>query len=798
MSAPPSSSRYRVVLICFLLAIGTFGLFWPVETFDFVGYDDPYYITSNPHVTSGLTAENIEWAFGNIASQATYWHPLSWISHMLDVQLFGLRPGPHHLVNLLFHTLNVLLLFLLLRRMTQSVWRSAAVAAIFAWHPIQVETVSWVTERKNVLSTLFFLLTLWAYARYVERLKAGETRESATPSDTTATPPPDSKVDAWMDILVAKLQAVLSNGNYLLVLGLFALGLMCKPMLVTVPAVLLLLDFWPLNRVTGGEGRVMRRFAPLVWEKIPLFVLAGISSVITLLAHEQLNYFLSTAKVPVAARVANALNSYARYVEKIVFPANLCAIYPFPPTIDLVAVTAAALFLTGVSYFAISSARTRPYFSMGWLWFLGTLIPVIGLVQVGAQAMADRFAYVPLIGILIMLVWGAAEVLEKTPARRLVAGLLAVGALVGCFVVSSHQLRFWENSFALFTRALAVTEQNPVAHYNLGYAYSLQGKTKDAAFHYREALRFSPSYNNARNNLAATLLSEGKVDEAIQQFHEMLRFDPRNSLAHYNTGALLSQQGKQDEALKEYRTALDLDPNNAEAHNNVGNALMRMGKLEEAAQQILEAVRLNPNNPQAQFSAGNILMQMQRIKEAIPHYAEAVRVKPDFSEAHLNLGNALAMDGQMEPALREFQEAARLKPGAADLRIPVGMAAAQLGRTDDAIKAYRDALQIKPDHVGALVNLGWILAASGNDKFRNGTEAVQLAARAVQATQTNDAGTLDLLAVAYAEAGKFPEATQTAEKALTLAEASGPKPLAEQIQSHLKQFKEGRPFRMPN
>jgi len=716
MSDDPAQKivRNRTLLICILLAIGTVGLFSSVQTFEFVGYDDPSYITSNPYVKAGLTTTGLKWAFGNIASDATYWHPLTWISHMLDVQLFGLNSGAHHLVNLLFHTANVLLLFLLLKRLTKTLWQSALVAALFAWHPLQVETVSWVTERKNVLSTLFLLLTIWAYSRYVEKLKTAAPETSSEAEASAAEPAlerGEARVDVWLDTFATKMQTVLSMREYQLVVVLFALGLMCKPMLVTLPCVLLLLDFWPLGRLSKVQSPMpkvegqssdtdnqlwnldLRLWTSLVMEKIPLFVCAAVSSWITLVAHQHLQYFLPTTQASLAVRLANVITSYSRYIEKTFWPTNLCAIYPYSATVEIFQFAAAGLCLAGISWWAISSARQRPYLCFGWLWFLGTLVPVIGLVQVGGQAMADRFAYVPLIGLLIMVVWGAFDLLGNFHVGKIILTIMAFAVLEACMLVSQHQMQFWENSFTLFNRALAVTKDNSVAHYNLGYALMLQGKNKAAKAHYHEAIRISPGYSDARNNYAAILVSENKVDEAMRQYSEMLRYTPKNSLAHYNLGALLDQQGKPDEALTHYRAALDYNPS-AEAHITLGNALAKMGKMDEAVEHIIASVRLDPASPQANFSAGMAMMKLQRGNEGIKYFSEAIRLKPDYAEARYNFGNALAMSGQFEQALQQFAETVRLQPKTPEIYVPLALALAQVGRKDEAAKTFRKAIEL--------------------------------------------------------------------------------------------------------
>jgi tetratricopeptide (TPR) repeat protein len=723
----PSGCRLRLGLISLLLVLGTVFLYWPVGTFDFVGYDDPFYVINNPHIRNGLTWSGLKWAFGNLTSGFTYWHPMTWMAHMLDFQFFGLNAPAHHWMNVGYHSVNVVLLFFVLRTLTGATWQSAIVAGLFAWHPLQVESVAWVTERKNLLSTFFFLLTALAYRRYVEKFKIQR---------------PSLKIVALYSFavlflslgLVLKLvrpgigpNLIMSLGAilfgfciresldescmaeivlfYSLTLFFFALGLMSKPMLVTMPGLLLLLDFWPLNRVSSvtrnlSDTRTSTSQLPtsnlvsLLVEKIPFLILSLASAFITIQSHKEFQSLASGHQVPFGIRLANAVYSYVRYLKKMVWPNDLAAIYPFPSEWPPMRIVVCVLLLLAISGFAIAAVRKHPYILFGWLWFLIALVPVIGVVQAGAQAMADRFAYIPLIGLFIAIVWGLADLLVHLRLPKIINGALASIALAACCFGSRQQLPFWKNSIALFERALAIENENPIAQYNLGYAYAMQGKSAEAKKHFQEAIRISSDYIDAHNNLAAILLAEGKADEALAHYERALKADPKHALAHYNMAIVLAKQGRADDALKHYSAAVQNDPNNVDFQLGLANALGNSGRGMEALEHVMVAVRLAPNSPEANYTAGLAMMMSQRIPDALGYYEKAIKLKPGFAEAHYNLGTALAMSGKVSEAMPHFAEAAKLKPDFIEAHFSFGMALAEAGKKEEAQREYREALRI--------------------------------------------------------------------------------------------------------
>ena len=535
-----NSVKRTRLFILFLLTALTIIAYEPVRRYEFVDYDDDRYITANPRIQQGLSWSNAAWALQ--ATEVANWHPLTWLSHMADCHLYGLNPSGHHLTNLLFHILNVVLLFLVLQEMTGALWRSALVAALFALHPLNVESVAWIAERKNVLSTLFWLLTMWAYLFYVRQ-------------------------PGWK--------------RYLFVAALFVLGLMSKPMLVTLPCVLLLLDYWPLGRFVRrtGEDRsghqspdetdqrqqqadlrspdLRRTLFRLVLEKVPLFLLAAASSVITIKA-QQIDGALNAKMIPLSARLANALVSYASYIYKMIYPARLAVLYPHPgESLSASQVIMAALILASITVLVIWGNKKCPYLAVGWLWYLGTLVPVIGLVQVGSQAMADRYAYVPLIGLFIIIAWGIADLTRFLPLRNYwPAIVVAAAVLIVLTVATRRQLSYWQNSITLFARALAVTDNNDIAHNNLGAVLVRKGRFDEALEHLYAAVKLNPAYGTAYINIAVTL---------------------------YQQASALAQEDESrwHEAVDLYRRALEIKPDFVEARQGLDSLLEKIEKKKQ-------------------------------------------------------------------------------------------------------------------------------------------------------------------------------------------------------------------------
>jgi protein O-mannosyl-transferase len=543
--------RWAVALA---LAVVTLAVYAPVHGYGFVDYDDDEYVFRNPHVQAGLDAESVAWAFTSM--EAANWHPLTWLSHMLDCQLFGLDPAGHHLVSVALHAANAVLLFLALSSLTGRLWPSALVAALFALHPLNVESVAWIAERKNLLCTFFWMLTLCAYGRYARR------------------PGP-----AWYAAVVATT----------------ALALLSKPMAVTLPLVLLLLDFWPLRRLSRATA------VRLCVEKLPLVVLAVIVSAITFQAHLRGGSVVAMEAIPPRARLANALVSYLAYVFKLVWPARLGVFYPHREgSVPVVHVVAAAGVLLAVTAAVLWAARRAPYLAVGWLWYALTLLPVIGIVQVGTQAMADRYAYVPAIGLFLALAWAAAGLAARAPAPRAwaVAAGLALCALTARTV---RQIPVWHDSVTLFASTVAAVPDSWVAHYNLGNVLTATGRPAEAEAEFRETVRLRPRFARAHNNLGDALDALGRHEEAAAAYTEAIRINPQMAEAHNNLGTALAATGHLEEAVAALRQAVGIEPRFAEAYLNLGVILRRLGRLQESAEALDRAVTLRPDLDLARY-----------------------------------------------------------------------------------------------------------------------------------------------------------------------------------------------------
>jgi len=575
--------RHRTLFIISLLICTTIIVYWKVQHHGFVNYDDGKYITANAHVQEGLSWNSLCWAF--TTTHANFWHPLTWLSHMLDSELYGLNAGGHHLTNVLLHVANTILLFLVLLRTTDAPWKSGFAAALFAVHPLHVESVAWASERKDVLSTLFWLLTIWAYVSYVRKPHFA---------------------------------------RYLLILFYFCLGMMAKPMLVTLPFVLLLLDYWPLGRfgapsqglepAQSNQGsntrRVFRLGIRFLFEKIPLLVPAAAASVIAFVAQETGGATKSLALFPAGVRLANALISYVTYLEKTFWPTDLTVFYPHSGlSIDLSQATLAGALLVILTLAFINAAKLHPYLLVGWLWYLGTLIPVIGLVQVGDHGMADRYTYVPLIGVFIAISWGVPAMLKGWRHDKVAFAAAVPAALAVLMTCSWYQVGHWQNSVTLFEHALRTGQVSPLAHTDLGVALVEQGNVDRAIRHYRQALQINPAYLVARLNLGGALAGQGKLDEAIAHYAEALKQSPNLAVAHFNMANALATEGRLDRAVSHYREAIRIEPDDPDTHNNLGIALARLARTEEASLHFRMALRINPDFEKAKHNLEVTLQQ---------------------------------------------------------------------------------------------------------------------------------------------------------------------------------------------
>lgn len=563
--------KNQTVIVILVLAVLTFAAYWRILGNGFIKYDDDDYVYANTHIQQGITPQSLKWAFN--VGYACNWHPITWMSHMVDYSVFGAKPMGHHLISLLLHILNAVLLLLVLRRLTGSLWKSAFVAALFALHPLHVESVAWAAERKDVLSATFWFLTMGAYALYAEK--------------------PGLK-------------------RYLPVVGLYALGLMAKPMLVTLPLVLLLLDYWPLRRFKK-EKRGKSNALSLVVEKLPLLVLAAGSSVLTMTAQIRGQATSDLAVLTMGMRISNALVSYAAYIEKMLWPTRLAIFYPHPKdSLSVLSIVGSVILLIGLSVVVFRAARKRPYLGFGWLWYLVTLAPVIGVLQVGLQSMADRYTYIPLIGLFVIVSWGAADLFDRLPRLKALTPISACLIIVILAAATWVQVGYWHDSVSMFERAIDVTDGNFLAHLNLGWVLARQGKIDEAIEHSQAAVDIRPDWDMAYYNLGSQLAKRGDTEEAIDAYKEALRLNPDLTAAKVNLAGELAKAGRAQEALSLGGEGSTTSPGGAELHYNMGCVLEQQGKYAEAMKEYQEAVRLKPDFGQARnnlavayFFAGN-------------------------------------------------------------------------------------------------------------------------------------------------------------------------------------------------
>jgi tetratricopeptide (TPR) repeat protein len=681
-SAEDRTSLLQNIGIAVVLVGATVAIYAQSFSFGSVGFDDPEYLAGSHHLENELSIEGLKWAFTTPA--LSNYIPLTFASHMLDRTLFGDQLGGYHLMNVALHALSSVLLFGVLFSMTGARWRSAAVAMLFAVHPLNVESVAWISERKNVLSTVFWVLSMWAYAGYARR--PGITR-------------------------------------YLGVALLLALGLLAKPMLVTLPLALLLLDYWPLDRIRWGKpttgGRVPslapRSIGCLIVEKLPLLAISAVASVATYRAQSRV--FYATEALSFLDRLANAVVAYARYLGKIVWPVDLTIHYPHPYLPEMGGVplegwqiTGAVVFLLALTAVSVLAVRRR-YLAVGWLWFLGTLVPTIGVVQVGHQALADRYTYVPAIGLFMAATWASSEWIERIrnsrPASARAILAVAAAGIAALAAVSWHQVGYWRNSVSLFEHTLAVIPKNPKVRYNLANEYRARGNLDAAIQNYRIALETDPNALRTLANLGGALNSRGEYDAAIDTCKLALSINPRYAHAYNNLGVALQLKGEHDSAMASFRRAIELDPGQPDAHSNLAKALSLKGNFEEAVahfNRALESPAL-AHESDTSFALGNALYNLGRIADAEAAYRRAIQVDPGHPHAQSNLGVTLARQGKLEEAIAHFRLAIAASPDFATAHNYLGESLRAQGKIEEAIEAYEAALRADPNFSPAVRNL---------------------------------------------------------------------------------------------
>jgi protein O-mannosyl-transferase len=674
----------KSILIGLSLAVITIAAFWGVQRHEFVNYDDEDYVFENQNVQHGFTGKAIQWAFTE--SHASNWHPITWLSHMLDCRLFGLNPGRHHAVNLLIHILNVLLFFWILKDTTGAIWKSAIAACLFAIHPLRVESVAWVAERKDVLSALFWMLTTIAYIRYSRR--PGAIR-------------------------------------YFGVLLLFALGLMSKPMIVTLPFVLLLMDYWPLERLQtnaqAAQGNsktksISGKQSPLylLAEKIPLFLLAAISSVITFMVQQKGGAMDIIDRLSFASRLANAAISYIVYIQKMVWPSALAPFYPHSADrVPFALAVAAAILILAASILVIRFGKDYKYLPVGWFWYLGTLVPVIGLIQVGEQAYADRYSYIPMTGLIILIIWLVPQLVSKWIYKNEILCTCSLMIIAAFSICTYIQQQYWRDSITLFDHAIKVTKDNYVAHYCIADPLRAKGRLKEAIAHNAECLRIRPYYDRALNSMGLALIETGEFDEAIKDFNLALKINPYSYQVHTNLGMALSKKGRFDDAIAQYREALS-HTDMPRIHANLAVALQSKGEKEAALEEYTRALAADPSNELVHYEVGVLFAEQGKNDRAAAHLRSALEIKPNFVEAHNSLGYILAHEGKYDEAIRHYNEALRIEHNSAVLHINLAFVFVSQGKFDLAAKEYEQALSLQPENYVAHNYLGVVLFRLGN------------------------------------------------------------------------------------
>ncbi len=691
------TTRLKQFIISTALVAATLVAYEPIRHNGFVSYDDTAYITENPKVTGGITQESVIWAFTN--SHMGNWHPLTMLSHMLDCEIFGLNPLGHHFISVLFHIFNALLIFWILTATTGAMWPSAFVAAVFALHPLQVDSVAWAAERKTVLSGFFWFLTIAVYIWYTKRP---------------------------------------CIGRYILLFIVYALCIMTKPVVVTLPLVLLLFDYWPLERIkwrqlgnSSSPKEIIRHKASvgrLIAEKIPLFALSAILCLITFVSQKSGGAVIELETVPLDYRIANMFFSYIRYIGKMIWPSRLAVFYPYHiADLSVTTVIICAALFALITIFSISIHRRRKYITAGWLWYVVTLVPVIGLVQAGFQSLANRYMYLPMFGLLIIIAWSAKNLIVKCPQLKAVTAVMGTIVLLSLLILTRAHVRHWQNSITLFEYALKTTTNNATAEVNYGIALFYEAGRFDEAISYlRKAVQLNPTFAIARYDLGKILLRQGKSNEAIECFNELLRQNGNSAEAHFNLAVAFNMQKKYDDAIKHLEKVLEIDPNYPDARNKMEITLIIAGRPDEA----------------------------------IAYFNKILQTSKDPAEEYTNLGVVYTQAGKYELAIQSFTK----------------------------------AVELKPNSTTTLNNLAWALATTDDISVQDANKAVELAQHACELTGYKNPSFLDTLAAAYATGGRFDDAVKTAKQALDIAKSGSQEGLTNEIQSHIKLYQAGQPY----
>lgn len=672
---PVDKNKFHVKIgIVLFLILSTLAVYAQVVTHEFIYFDDPEYLVNNTNIHYGINFHSIFWAFTTF--HASNWHPLTWLSHLLDVQMFGLNPAGHLATNVVLHTANTVLLFLFLSRASGAIWRSAMVAVLFALHPLHVESVAWASERKDVLSAFFWMSTLYLYTRYAEQ--PGRIR-------------------------------------YIMTVISMALGLMAKPMLVTLPIIMLLLDYWPLGRfasVPGGVGSTRQHMWKLALEKVPFAALSALSCVVTLYAQSGAITPLKSA--PILARIANAFVSYVLYIYKMVLPLNLSVLYQFNNNLPAWQTLGAVGTLTAASVVVYRQRLKRPYLMAGWLWYICSLVPVIGIVKVGSQGMADRYSYIPLIGLFVMVVWGVADRSRKWAKGAVVCSTMAAVVSLTCAAAAWRQVTYWSDTTTLFTHVLATDKNNFMAYFCLGVELEKAGKLAEATAYYQKTISIAPWYSNPYCQLGNIYAREGKFAQALEMYDKAVAMEPDSFDSHTNRALFLSNQNRMDEAVEGYYRALTINPKSAVAYNNLGFAFQKLKRLDDAVTQYTNGLKIEPRSAMIHANLGTVFALQKKYDEAIRHYTAALESDPESYSTHHNLAVIYQALKRNDEAVTHYRKALRLNSSLPETHNNLGVALGEQGNRDAAIQHFNQALTLRPDYVEARRNLDF--AVSGKSR----------------------------------------------------------------------------------
>lgn len=711
-------NKYKIIFICIFLIATTSLVYWQISTHDFISFDDNDYVYENSHVVQGITKENIIWAFTFADHERTYWHPVTWVSHMLDCELYGLNAGHHHLTSLILHILNTILLFIVLNKMTNAPWKSAVVASFFALHPVNVDSVAWLAERKNLLSTFFLLLTIYAYTAYAKKNHVS---------------------------------------YYLLALFVFILGLLSKPMLVTLPFMLLLIDFWPLGRIrieSSGEttDSIIKQLlnqkpiiSKIILEKIPFLILSFASIYISLSSFDTITTGFVSNSSPMTVRAANASVSYLQYIFLLLFPHNLDFFYPYPQYVPFVHAALSGILLVTITAITLSQAKRLPYLAVGWLWFLGSLLPVIGLVQRGLwPAFAERWAYIPFIGLFIILVWGLHDMSSAFKVKKTASAVLIAMPLIIFMVLTWKQAGHWENSETLYQHSIKVNPGNYVALINLGVALAYEGENEKAIEYFNRSLVINPRLAISQYNLGDVLATMKKTDEAIDHYYKAIIIKSDYIGAYRKLVDILWDQGKKEETIRVLSKALHANPDSRELANNLGEALAKNGQKEDAIKHYLKVIQQDPHNAIACNNLALLFMEKEENDTAIDYFSRAVSIDPDYVKAHINLASLLKRIGKIEESKNHLIKAIEIDPENETGHFYLGVIYYQLENDALAINHFNEALRINTDNAETHYYLAVCYTRTGTleDIIHHSREAVRLNSNFVEAQKILDTSIL--------------------------------------------------------